>query len=100
MVHGTNSEKLLLPMVRYAQASGNDAICKAIILNHLGEPNYPNVIDVERENASKTTYQRDVGFHAQIVVRLLQLRLDEGNNVTQTMLVKDWRTNSTNTPTL
>jgi hypothetical protein len=100
MVHGTASERLLLPMVRYAQASGNDTLCKAIMLKHLGEPNCPNVREVEEENESCTTYRRDVGAHAKIVVQLLNLRILEGNNVTAAMLVKDWRTVGANTPGL
>lgn len=100
MVHGTSSERLLLPMVRYAQASGNDALCKAIILKHLGEPDCPDVHQVEIENEGITTYRRDVGIHAKTVVQLLHLRITQGSNVTANMLVKDWRTIGANTPDL
>lgn len=91
MVHGTSSEHLLLPMIRYAQQSGNDAICKAIMLTHLGEPNVPEVMQVVKENEGIATTQRDVGMHAQTLVKLLSLRLREGRDMTMAMLVKDWR---------
>jgi hypothetical protein len=91
MVHGTSSEHLLWPMVRYAQQSGNDAICKAILLTHLGEPNAPDVMKVVSENEELVTQRRDVGKHAKTVVELLYLRESQGENVTMSMLVKDWR---------
>jgi hypothetical protein len=100
MVHGSANEDLLLPMVRYAQESGNDAICKAIMLTHLGEPDCPNIQEVKANNANETTYERDVGVHAQILVKLLDLRLRQGSNITPTMLAKDWRTKSIDTPDL
>jgi hypothetical protein len=100
MVHGSASEELLLPMVRYAQESGNDAICKAIMLTHLGEPNCPNIKDVVANNANETTYERDIGIHAKVLVQLLELRLRQGNNITPTMLAKEWRTSGNDTPEL
>lgn len=100
MVHGSSSERLLLPMVRYAQASGNDALCKAIMLKHLGEPDCPDVKEVEKENEGKTTIRKEVGIHAKTVVQLLNVRLNEGNNITASMLAKDWRTIGAQTPAL
>jgi hypothetical protein len=100
MVHGTSSERLLLPMIRYAQASGNDELCKAIILTHLGEPNCPDVKQVEIDNEGITTIRREVGKHAQTVVRLLYLRLQHNAKITVAMLTKDWRTSGANTPDL
>lgn len=91
MVHGTSSEHLVWPMVRYAQQSGNDAICKAILLTHLGEPNTPDVMQVVSENQGIVTHLRDVGKHAKTVVELLHLRVQQDANVTMAMLVKDWR---------
>jgi hypothetical protein len=99
MVHGTSTEQLLLPMIRYAQESGNDALCKAIILKHLGEPNCPDVLQVRKENEGITTVPRDVGSHAKTVLELLSIRLQEGKDMTMAMLVKDWRaTKTSNAP--
>jgi hypothetical protein len=95
MVHGTCSEQLLWPMVRFAQQSGNDAVCRAILMKHLGEPNTPNVLEVCRENDGTTTNRRDVGKHAQTVVRLLGL---SGDKMTPAMLVKEWRAKPDNAP--
>ena len=91
MVHGTSSEHLLWPMIRYAQESGNDAVCKAIMMKHLGEPNAPDVLDVVSQNEDIVTTRRDVGPHAKTVVQLLELQLQDGKDVTMAMLVKEWR---------
>jgi hypothetical protein len=98
MVHGTSSEHLLYPMIRYAQQSGNDAICKAIMLTHLGEPNVPDVMQVVKENEGIATTPRDVGTHAQTLVKLLSLRIGEGKDMTMAMLVKDWRSTGVAAP--
>lgn len=91
MVHGTSSEHLLWPMIRYAQESGNDPVCKAIILKHLGEPNAPDVSEVVTQNEDIVTTRRDVGAHAKTVVQLVQQQLQDGKDVTMAMLVKEWR---------
>lgn len=91
MVHGTSSEHLVWPMVRYAQQSGNDAICKAILLTHLGEPGAPDVMKLVHETDGITTQPRDVGMHAKTLIELLHLREQQEANVTMAMLVKDWR---------
>ena len=98
MVHGGNDEKNLLPMVRYAQETGNDAICKAVILSHLGEPDCPDVQAVKRANADATTVLRDIGVHARTLVQLLDVRTQEGKDMTLNMLVKDWRSTSASAP--
>jgi hypothetical protein len=98
MVHGTAGSQLFWPMVRYAQASGNDAVCRAIILNHLGEPGAVNATEVQKQNDGITTEPRDVGRHAQCVVRLLQLKVQEGEDLTLSMLVKEWRMKPDNAP--
>lgn len=100
MVHGTSSEKLLLPMIRYAQASGNDALCKAIILKHLGEPDCPDVKQVDQDNDGITTIRKEVGVHAKTVVQLLHLRIQQNAKMTIAMLTKEWRTIGANTPNL
>jgi ATP-dependent DNA helicase Q1 len=91
MVHGSNGEQLLWTMVRYGQASGNDAVCKAIMLASLGEPDSPDPQQVQKENDGITTDSRDVGKHAKTVVQLLQERIQDGENLTLPMLVKEWR---------
>jgi len=98
MVHGSSSENLALPMIRYGQESGNDAVCKAIILTHLGEPNAPDFLRLRKEHEGVTTIPRDVGKHAQAVVRLLDEHLSQGDNMTMAMLVKEWRTTSDDAP--
>ena len=94
MVHGTSSEHLLWPMVRYAQQSGNDPICKAIILTHLGEPNAPDVMQVVNENEGIATIRRDVGTHAKTLVQLLNELIMDGRDITMAMLIKEWRSTS------
>jgi hypothetical protein len=91
MVHGSSSEELLWPMVRYGQQSGNDEVCRTIIMKHLGEPDTPDPLEVCRRNDGITTERRDVGEHAKTVVQVLKLRLDMGSDITPAMLLKDWR---------
>lgn len=98
LVHGTNSEHLLFPMIRYGQHSGNDALCKAVLLTHLGEPNPPDLAPIVAANDGVSTYQRDVGAHVKAMVRLLQQRTQEGKDMTLNMLVKDWRSTSESAP--
>jgi hypothetical protein len=98
MVHGTSSEHLLWPMIRYAQESGNDPICKAIMMKHLGEPDAPDVMDVVSANEDIVTTRRDVGQHAKTLVRLLHLLIQDGRDVTMAMLVKDWRSTAATAP--
>lgn len=78
-------------MVRYGQQSGNDSVCRAIILKHLGEPDCPDPLEVCRLNDGVTTERREVGIHAKTVVELLKTRLDEMQDLTPAMLVKEWR---------
>jgi hypothetical protein len=85
-------------MIRYAQQSGNDEICKAIILTHLGEPNGPNMLAVLKDNEGTSSTPRDVGTHAQTVVKLLSLRMSERKDMTLAMLVKEWRGTGPSTP--
>jgi hypothetical protein len=92
MVHASKeAERMLVSMIRYGQQCGNDAVCKAIILNNLGEPDRPNLDQVMRDNADTTTLSRDVGWHAQTLLKLLLLRTQEGTRMTMAMLVRDWR---------
>ena len=92
LVHETHrGEDNLWPMIRYAQAFGNDAVCKAILLDNLGEPNAQSPIDVQKQFDGVTTEPRDVGKHAQVAVRLVHDAVQEGQDVTMAMIVKKWR---------
>jgi ATP-dependent DNA helicase Q1 len=83
MVHEQQrGEENLWPMIRYAQAHGNDAVCKAIMLDNLGEPNAPNPTQVQRENDGLTTDTRNVGTHGQTVTRILHEKCLVGDDVT------------------
>jgi hypothetical protein len=93
MVHDTpGGAENLMPMVRYAQAFGNDAVCRAILLDSLGEPDAPSPPDVLQEHGTATTQARDVGLHGQTATRLLYHHVQRGDDLTLTMLVKAWRT--------
>lgn len=94
MVHGTSGESLLWSMVRYAQASGNDAICRAIMMAHLGEPICDDIEAFCKQFDGTVTDPRDIGRHGQVVTRLLLSRLEEGEKTTVPMLVKEWRSRS------
>jgi superfamily II DNA helicase RecQ len=89
MISGKSSsaDMLFWGMVRYAQAFGNDEVCRSIILNHLAEPNSPNVTEVQARNDA-TVEVREIGRHAKTVVDLLRL---QNKKSTLSMLVKEWR---------
>ena len=91
LVHGSSAEPILWPMIRYAQASGNDAVCKAIILSSLSEPNCQDPKLVQQQYDGIATEPRDVGFHAQTVTQLLIDFDERGDLLTLNMLVKEWR---------
>ncbi len=92
MVHGESSEGLYWNMVRYAQESGNDAVCKAIILRALGELPDDQYKMILSQNEGACSDRRDVGMHAKTVVALLQFKLNAGDDMTLAKLVKEWRT--------
>ena len=90
MVHGSSAEEHLWPMVRYAQAGGNEEICKGIILAHLNEP----IVDVKslfQQYDGVINNPRDVCLHCRTVTQLLLLRQQEGEDLTPAQLVKEWR---------
>jgi hypothetical protein len=91
MVHGESGETLFWNMVRYAQESGNDAVCKAIILRCLGELGDDQYKAVLSANEGTCTDRRDIGMHAKTVVALLQIKLSSGEDMTLSKLVKEWR---------
>ena len=98
MVQGEANATMFWPMVQYGQASGNDAVCKAIILASLGEPGAPNPTDVQKQQDGIVCEPRDVGKHAKTVAQLLRDRTRDGDNLTLPMLVKEWRAKPNNAP--
>lgn len=94
MVHGDSRGAMpaFWQMVRYAQESGGDAVCRAIILAALGEQ---DIVDIKtaRQQGENSAFceRRDVGPHAKTVTQLLQTKISYGEKVTLNMLVKDWR---------
>jgi hypothetical protein len=70
---------------------GDDRACRALILQNMGEPNQ-NVGRYVNE-LNDTVEMRDVTSHA---ITLLQLmHLNQSENMTMAMLVKEWRRNAT-----
>lgn len=97
MVHEDSNWRVFWNMVGYAQAFGNDAVCRAQILCCLGEPNSPNIKQVEEQNRENVVV-RDVVDHVKTVLTLLQLKTTEGLNMTINMLVKEWRSKPNSAP--
>ena len=91
MVHGEQSSQLTWTMIKYAQQFGNDAVCRAILLQNLGEPHDGMEATLQAFHASTTS--RDVLAHSQTVLQLLYAMQDE--QVTMPMLVKEWRRSKT-----
>ena len=90
MISGTCAERSSFwPMTRYGQAHGNDAVCRAILMAKLGEPNSPDPAEVYRLNEGFTYTCRDVSEHVRTVLKLIQAKAHE--NLTLSMLVKEWR---------
>jgi hypothetical protein len=46
---------------------------------------------VQKQNDGIATEPRDVGKHAQTLVRLVQQKTHQGEDLTLPMLVKEWR---------
>lgn len=90
MISGTCAERSSFwPMTRYGQAHGNDAVCRAILMAKLGEPNSPDPAEVHRQNEGFTTTCRDVSEHVRTLLKLMQAKANE--KLTLSMLVKEWR---------
>jgi ATP-dependent DNA helicase Q1 len=98
MIHGEPSELLFWRMAQYAQSFGNDAVCRAIILNTLGEPNSPDPKQVMATNTDNVVI-RDAVEHAKTVLQLLRLKnQQQGLNLTLNMLIKEWRAKPDSAP--
>jgi hypothetical protein len=98
MVHGTKGEALLWPMVRYAQASSDDAVCRAILMRHLGEPVVEDMESLLRRYDGTHTERREVGRHCQTAAKLLAQNQELGEKMTMPMLIKEWRSKSKSSP--
>jgi hypothetical protein len=94
MVHGSSGESLLWPMVRYAQAGGNDVVCSAILMAHLNEPICDDIETLCQQYDGITNDPRDVGRHGKAVAQLLNLRKQQGDELTLPQLVSEWRSRS------
>lgn len=92
MTHEDSSAKLTWTMIKYAQQFGSNAVCWAILLQNLGEPNH-NMEAVLQQHHNDVP-PRDVLAHSQTVLQLLYAMQDE--QVTMPMLVKEWRTKPEN----
>lgn len=89
MVHGEQSSQLTWTMIKYAQHFGSDAVCRAILLQNLGEPNHDMEAVLKEWQSDTTVLPRDVMSHSKTVLQLLfSLQHDR---VTMPMLVKEWR---------
>lgn len=95
MIHGESTEALFKSMARYGQRFGSDPICRATILQSLGEAdaqNYAQMLkryDTTHNDNDGSASLKDVSAHAKTLLQLLFLRQDD--NVTMAMLLKDWR---------
>mmetsp|Transcript_34480 Transcript_34480/g.101320 ORF Transcript_34480/g.101320 Transcript_34480/m.101320 type:complete len:1203 (-) Transcript_34480:13-3621(-) len=74
-------------MMRYAQADGDDALCKRIILSSLGEPGAED-LQMLLKNGCDRTEPREVGRHAKVAATLLY---ENSGNMTAAQLVTQWR---------
>jgi ATP-dependent DNA helicase Q1 len=82
---------LFMTMVRYAQQFGDDRACRALILQHMGEPNQNTGSFI---GVSDGVEIRDVTSHAiTLVCVLMHLQT---KNVTLNMLNEEWRKKPTN----
>jgi ATP-dependent DNA helicase Q1 len=101
MIHGDQSEPLFMIMVQYAQRFGGDKICRATILKSLGEKSVDAFDEVLGLHDTSNTDDgcsglKEVTAHAQTCLQLLYLR--QSDNVTLSMLTKDWRAKPAGAP--
>lgn len=94
MVHAEQSSHLTWTMIKYAQHFGSDAVCRAILLQNLGEPNHD--METALQHHQDSTTPRDVLAHSQTVLQLLFSLQDE--KTTMPMLIKEWRANVKTSP--
>ena len=98
MVHGESksAEISFGNMVRYAQASGSDAVCRAIINHQMGETGYDVSAATREEEKAGLCERRNIGRHALTVLKIIQEKNREREKMTLNKIVKEWRTKPEN----
>ncbi|CAB9528346.1 Bloom syndrome protein homolog [Seminavis robusta] len=95
---GNAAQGFFWQMVRYAQEGSGDSVCRSVILSALGE----DAVDLEtarrkdQETGTALVERRDVGKHAKTVTEVLNSKLNQGEHVSMSSLVKDWRAKGDN----
>ena len=98
MIHGNHGEGPFWSMAKYAQAHGDDSLCRRMILSVLGEPGCESMTDVmSTAKANSTTEEREVGQYAKDVVRMIQC---VPKDLTLAQIVAMWRSKGAETPDL
>jgi len=87
MIHGSHGEGGFWNMMRYAQAYGDDVLCKKIILEMLGEHGPENLVTILKRGCDRTE-TREVGAHCGIAATLIG---QSGDDMTAAQLVTLWR---------
>jgi ATP-dependent DNA helicase Q1 len=97
---GPSAKAPFLQMVRYAQESGGDIVCRSIILAALGEPTLEiaEARRLEQEGGTSSAERREVGSHCKTVAQLLKLKINQGENVSMSSLIQDWRAKADKAP--
>jgi len=96
MIHGNHGEGPFWSMAKYAQAHGDDSLCRRMILSVLGEPGCESMTDVmSTAKANSTTEEREVGQYAKDVVRMIQC---VPKDLTLAQIVAMWRSKGAETP--
>lgn len=73
---------------------GDDRACRALILQNMGEPNQD--VDKFRTGLNEMVEMKDVTSHAVTLLQLMHVHQSE--NMTMSMLVKEWRQNPKDAP--
>ncbi|KAL9180315.1 hypothetical protein ACHAXT_008285 [Thalassiosira profunda] len=92
MIYGEAGEGTFWSMAKYAQAHGDDALCRHTILATLGEAD--NTMENTLDNLQKkctTSALRDVGRHCQTVTKLVDALMTAKEECTLIQLVSKWR---------
>ena len=94
MVHGEAGERTFWSMAKYGQASGDDALCRHIILAALGEADESmgNTLR-EKQEMCTSTIRQEIGAHCQTVTRVVDVLNRAGEDCTINQIVKQckWR---------
>ena len=81
-------------MVCYAERYGSDRLCRAMLMQHLGDNITQQQVDLivssaEEQARNEFVQTKDVATHAKTVLQLLSLK--QYDKLTLPMLVKEWR---------